>query len=86
MENVKPGQFSQDLSISKVPGVGGVGVGVGVGVTTGVGVTATAACTFLLWFENPVTELSLPNVCSPTLELLHLPSLRQRSACASSKA
>ena len=33
---------------------------------------------FLLWSVNPVIELSLPSVCSPTLELLHFPVLRHR--------
>ena len=49
-----------------------VGVGVGVGVTVGVvGVTISVLCTFLLWSENPVTELSLPLVCVPKSEFLH---------------
>ena len=56
----------------------GIGVTVGVEVGVGVGDGVTAAWTFLLWSENPVTELSFPSVCSPTLELLHLPALRHR--------
>jgi hypothetical protein len=67
--------------IPKVPVIGvpigvGVIVGVGVGVTFGVGVMATLLWIFLLWSVNPVTELSLPSVCSPKAALMHLPALR----------
>jgi hypothetical protein len=66
-----------------------VGVAVGVVVTGGVGLTvgvtegdavdgSIVLCTFLLWSVNPVTELSFPNVCSPTLELLQSLLLRHR--------
>jgi hypothetical protein len=44
-------------------------------VTVGVGVTTVLLCTFLLWSVNPVTELSLPNVCSSKAALLHLSAL-----------
>ncbi|HZA08402.1 MAG TPA: hypothetical protein VE619_11920 [Nitrososphaeraceae archaeon] len=73
-ENEPHGQEGlQRFLIVKVPGWSAGNASVG-GV--GIGVTTTLFCIFLLWSVNPVTELSLPNVCSPKAALLHLPSIR----------